>query len=208
VASRKRPLDRLLRALGRDTQLSDTPDIDTQAIVLTANVDNLAFAHPAAAFGRLLVAFIPSAGAATFSAAEFTPDEGVWIRELFVVGGNSRMNMQYGGGMAGAFTVADNLALTPVICGRPEDCDFDGFVQGNMANITGVPATGFPRVFRDAQIGQAPINLSTGVFTAAVNNWRDLFVPAGATFGIYGITVNTALTIYMQLDLPAENFFA
>ena len=207
MAARKRPLDRLLRSLGRDLQLSETPDLDTRAIVLTANVDNLAFAHAAAGFGRMLVTFAPSAGAATFSAFEFTPDEGVWVRDLLVVGGNSRVNMQFGGGMAGAFTVADALALTPIVCGRPEDSDFDGFTQGSMASVTGVPAAGFPRLFRDAQVGQAPINLSTGVFTANVSTWRDLYVPAGATFGVYGTSLNTAITVYVQLDLPAENFF-
>jgi len=206
VAARKRPLDRLIRGLGQDVQLADTPEVDASRIVLVSVVDNLAFAKAAASFGRMLITWIPSAGAATFSSFEFTPDEGLWVREMFTTGGNSRLNLSFGGGPTGAYSVQDGLGLTNAVCGRPEDTDFDGFTQTTLAQLVG-GAPGVPKIFRDAQVGQAVAQPNTGVFTAGASKWFDLFVPAGCTFSLSGNAVNVGVTTYMQIDLPAENFF-
>ena len=199
----KRALDRLLRALGHDHQLSDTPMLDTSRIVLTANVDDLRFAHSAAAFGRMWLTVIPSTNVGTFSGLEFTPDEGLWIREL-QGSVNWAMTLQYGGSPSGVYTVADSLANAKAVIGRPEDTDFAAILSTTFSAITG--NTGAPKIFRDAQIGQAAAG-PTGMFSFPATVWKDLYVPAGATLSMLATAANTAINFQIQIDLIAENFF-
>lgn len=201
----KRTLDRLLRLLGEDANLSEQPKLDTSRVVLVSQVDDLSFGHPAAGFGRFLASITPTVGAATFCAIEFTPDEGLWVREISVTGGNTRIYMQFGGSGIGAFTVSDNLALYTSIVGRPEDGDFPTFTTAQWDALVAGSAT-VPKIFRGATIGQATANPQTGLFLPAAITYRDLWVPAGATFSVVAATVNVGITFYMQLELPAENF--
>ncbi len=201
----KRSLDRLLRGLGHDHQLAEQPLLDTSRVVLTSNVDSLAYAHAAAAVGRLWLSITPSILAAQFSALEFTPDEGIWIRELAIVSGNVNMNLSYGGGPSGAYTVNDALAGSSALCGRPEDTDFVGFTQATLANLVGGTAT-VPKVFRDAQVGRVAAGVG-GMFTTTGLVWRDLWVPPGATFSVTAVVANTSFSAYFNIDLSAENFY-
>lgn len=203
VSLQKRALDRLLRALGHDHQLGEQPLLDTSRIVLTANVDDLRFAHSAAGYGRMWATVIPSVAAGTFSGLEFTPDEGLWIREL-TGSVNWAMTLSFGGSPSGAYTVADALANAKVVIGRPEDTDFPAVLQTTFATITG--ATGAPKIFRDVQIGQAAAG-PIGMFSFPQTVWRDLYVPAGATMSMLATAANTAINFQMQLELISENFF-
>lgn len=205
LSNQKRGLDRLTRALGEDDHLAEGPKLDTSRVVLVSQVDDLSYAHAAAAVGRAWTTPTPSSGVGTFSGFEFTPDEGLWIREL-TCGANSRVYFDYGGGLAVAYTVADNLALTALSCGRPEDTDFPAFLSTTWAALVTGSAT-VPRIFRNAQIGQAPANPQTGVFIGAGVVMRDIWVPPGATFSILAVAANVGNSVTMQLDLPAENFF-
>jgi hypothetical protein len=100
--------------------------------------------------------------------------------------------------------VSDPLGNYNAIIGRPELSDYPGMtLSTTWAALTGAAAA-LP-IFRDAQIGQA--NTSVGMFTANAITWRDLWVPAGATFSITCTAANTSLTYYLQIELPAENFY-
>ena len=202
MAVQKRNLDRLLRGIGEDTNLAETPILDSTRIVITTQLDDLSRAHGALAFGRMVMTIIPSAGVANFSGFQCTPFEGFWIRELSVAGSNANVSLSVGA--PPAFAVADALT-NPVLCGRPDNTDFPAFLQSTVGTLVAGSAT-VPRILRDAQIGQS-LGALAGLFITSLHVVRDLWIPAGVTIDVRSTATNIAMTTHLQLDLPAENFF-